>query len=413
MYNNALNIFWQIPSVQKMVNNIKEDILTGKSVIIFHPYLYDADKFAQAIYHELYSIDNMKIHFQDIIVSEYQPNSLYDMAEFIGLDIPRTGVVKTPPWQLENFPDITLITGIHKLESNKQKQWARLIKEWADTMVSIRGEGGNVRMLCVIEPAYNLIQNFPQQDTTLSWKWWWGFPSVPELRLASREAFDNNEMEIAWLEAVVSGIAAGDIILASDIIEASPKSLDEIIKILNQHSPYLDDIVILPDKLGTYFIPPPSNQIIPVPKSLWHHWGQGMVVASYDYGIEWHPSVLLKFQDISQIKLRIWRGQAGILMPLIDNIRRKACSILVKQVNEKWYDRWFPPDNAEDLQRLRDNPLDGELGYILKLANKENVFEDNYWKHVLYITWKTRNDLAHYEMIDWQTFKDFWAIRNY
>jgi len=407
----------QLLSVQSFFSRTVEDIRRGKNVIILHPYGNNFSEISDTIYDYIFNDKILReyvVQVVDVTTIDYAPTNLMELSKLVYPNESDSNVEKPSSEYLFNkFPRVTVFNKIHLLKPNQQLTWVKLIKSWADNTDQIRDKDGSYCTFCLVEPANNLIGILPESNNNISWRYWWGFPSSLELRLLCREKRLRDEVKTVWFEAVTAGVASGDLLLADTILESFPKRLDEVNELLNKNTTEKCPPLELNIRPSQSYNANLLDQTVGVPASLRNDWAKGRILASYDYGIEWHPITLAQNNNFQQLEHRMWRGQASILLPLVDQVRLSASSSLVRMYGEKWFTRWFEPQDPENTIRLNGNPLDAELGFLRALQNGKNVFRDSQWKNVLDTTWEIRNKLAHYEPLDWERFRAFWGYHNY
>ena len=69
-------------------------------------------------------------------------------------------------------------------------------------------------------------------------------------------------------------------------------------------------------------------------------WAEGGLQWSMEHGIEVHPSALACLGLTSDLSHRLWRGQARLLLPLLDELRLTICRRLTDRLGDGWAVRW-------------------------------------------------------------------------
>lgn len=121
------------------------------------------------------------------------------------------------------------------------------------------------------------------------------------------------------------------------------------------------------------------------PSWLFRLWAEGVIDLVGDRGIEAHSAVLVALKWEDMVCHRIWRGQIRSLFPLIDQARL----LLARQHGLAGGDR-----EPVELPELRAAARNEALG-VSSVLLREAIAELQY----------ARNRLAHYEPLDWDTYR--------
>ena len=101
-----------------------------------------------------------------------------------------------------------------------------------------------------------------------------------------------------------------------------------------------------------------------VPSSLRSIWAGGGLVYTPEYGLELHPAFLAHANHTVEVQKMVWRGQAELLLPLVNEIRLKVCSALTGTYGRDWPHQWGLPTSPHEVEQVRITPLAAELGYL-------------------------------------------------
>jgi hypothetical protein len=111
------------------------------------------------------------------------------------------------------------------------------------------------------------------------------------------------------------------------------------------------------------------------------------------------PSVVLWLCRIDQfqtVKHRMWRGQATLLLPFLDDLRLSACRHLTRTYGQQWPLRWQRPESSEELEAVANDPLACQYGHLVNLLGTCRAFySERGWLPVLAHARWVRNELAH------------------
>ena len=251
--------------------------------------------------------------------------------------------------------------------------WAQFIEEWARERLSLRscGQAGTPSM-CVIAKLRDFEFGLPEPGPGLTYCWWWGFPSALEVRLACRIASitngDSRETS-TWREFVLPGLVSSDVQLAEGIWQEVIGDQSAIVRGLVNYWDSLDEpasadglydlLDLIKGETGTAYTIGQE-----VPGSLRSIWAGGGLVYTPEYGLELHPAFLAHTNHTVEVQKMVWRGQAELLLPLVNEIRLRICSALTDRYGRDWPDQWGLPASPHEAEQVRITPLAAELGYL-------------------------------------------------
>ena len=146
-----------------------------------------------------------------------------------------------------------------------------------------------------------------------------------------------------------------------------------------------------------------------VPECLQEYWAKGCLVYSPEYGLEVHSALLANCGKRSDVEKRIWRGEAELLLPIVNELRLRVCDDLTKYFGNEWPVKWLPPVHPQELEQVKETPLATELGHIDYLfRNTGSGHPLDSMRHFANLVWnarRLRNDIAHYKTVVYQDFK--------
>ena len=138
-------------------------------------------------------------------------------------------------------------------------------------------------------------------------------------------------------------------------------------------------------------------------------WAHGALSWTPEYGLELHPAALVMLGRREDLKHRLWRGQATLLLPLIDGVRLTLCKQLSLRYGDDWPVRWSQPASEEEIAAVRDNPMACQWGYLEWLLRNCAHFrsERRLLPLASLMRW-VRNELAHYRPVTLNDFDGIW-----
>jgi hypothetical protein len=141
------------------------------------------------------------------------------------------------------------------------------------------------------------------------------------------------------------------------------------------------------------------------PKSVQLLWANGSLSCTPEYGVELSAAALATLDREKEIWHRVWRGQAELLLPLLDQARLLLCDYLTERYGRDWPVKWYRPDRWEDEAAVRSNPLACQWGYLEWLIrNCSQLRNERRWLSLITPACEVRNAMAHYEPVGYDKF---------
>jgi hypothetical protein len=131
-------------------------------------------------------------------------------------------------------------------------------------------------------------------------------------------------------------------------------------------------------------------------------WNQGWLTHTPENGEELHTALLSVLGKDSEIRHRLWRWQAALLLPLIDSVRVLICERLIASHGEDW-PRIAGRTDVDAYAEL------GALETILK-NTPQLEREKGQWLETIMQARLLRNAIAHYTPVDFEDFARFWKL---
>jgi hypothetical protein len=245
--------------------------------------------------------------------------------------------------------------------------------------------------------------------------WFWGCFTTAEMSILAYYMSQNRAIEsahAAWVQSVMAELAGTDVGLLQELyIHWKPDfSEDDLFNILQEYATqqgWADECVSSHTKNvhGTYRAGRQNKPPCP-PQQLALLFESGILEWRTDSGISLHTASLVQNGDSSEIRRRIWAGQAKYLMPIIDMERIKTCRHLEESdpsLNDvvdalrrpnlnsqnEWHSDYTTPEWGELISFI-DTMYSGRYISLRRRANFMRM---------------RRNDLAHCTPISWEHFR--------
>ena len=340
---------------------------------------------------------------------------------------PRTRRTVTNLLPIYGLPDVLYVHRIASSDSRGIQQWKTFIEDWAQEAHDLRERGvRGVPSLCVMAKLRDFDFELPDPNAGLSTFWWWGFPSVLEMKLACRIASYRTESESPakqrWRENVIPSLIAGDVQLGERIWDVVTEDVASLMQELVGYWESLDhpDLVESVDEVtdlinSENYTPRDSYEL---PKNLWRLWAGGGLVYTPEYGIEVHPALLAYKGRKLDVEHMIWRGQSEFLLPMVNDIRLRVCQDMTATYGHDWPTKWRSPGNEYEIEEAKRNPLGTELGHLDQLLRHEGRYSDRHEldekRHLSNLILRAkniRNQIAHYNSVAFGDYKKLFDER--
>lgn len=307
----------------------------------------------------------------------------------------------------EGMPSVVYV---HRI--GRRADWTEFIEDWARESRANPSSPG----LCVVAKLRDFDFAAPSEDSGVSVRWWWGAHSALEMRLACRAAnrASGDDLRLsAWREHVIPALAAADAQLAERLWDRVSESFDAVLDSLREYarsfgwSPEWEGAVA--DAIGEIGAMDAGGDN-PPPQSLRKLWASGGLSFTEERGVGIHPALLAICGRREDIEYMLWRGQAELLLPMLNEIRMKACAELAASFGEDWPTRW---------RQLNDAPnyLNAELGFIDDLFKfvgdgcGHSLNDARHLRPLVSLARRLRNKIAHNETVPFTQFRALWDER--
>jgi hypothetical protein len=222
-------------------------------------------------------------------------------------------------------------------------------------------------------------------------------PSALEIQLLCRTRSGNEfvSAEGHWRELLVSSLSGSDLDLASLLAQNELAELDDVICSLQEYA--------AARSWQRSFFERQLADWSPLPKGVKPQWPQHRekmkllhsqaTVYTPEYGEEIHAAVLALLGRSDELEHRIWRSQMSLVLPMIDELRRKVFLLLEPKLR---FSR-----EEEDIPEI------GELKYSLDQLPVDSAKRQQFYEIVRQAR-DIRNKLAHMKMISFHEYILLW-----
>lgn len=391
---------WRLPGARQFLHRVAMDLRAGISQIVLLPPYGDPASFRAYLNDYLDRMCDLQVGHLDIKTTGCKP--LFD---WLREDYANSRIT---PSYLENLvespeiPDVILIENLGYLPIDQRQAWLDDIARWANACKVT----GSEHSLIVIETAPVVLSlDLPSLEVHLVFRLWTGIPSVVEARLLYRLTGQDVDARMQWREYLLASLAGNDVLLAEELWDAvlqTDEVIEDVLLIYGKNRGWSAN-QILP-RIQDWHPKPPGLDLSMSPKEVGFILvGQGLTVYTPEYGEEIHSAALAILGRKSEILHRIWRAQAALMLPLVDDFRLRICTYMVTRYGEDWavIDRKHLP-----------SPLDfPDLDKYFSHLSPQS-WEKRQWGKSIKQIKEIRDRLAHYHPVHCDFFFDLWREVN-
>lgn len=413
------NALLQMPTVRSLMGQIVEDLRLGRSVLGVLPNGVGIDELRSVL---CGGLEHWHLYIEEVQIDK-KDNS--DPVEILLRSFEVKLESDNLPCTVENLfikirlPDVLVIVGYDELCEGKQLKWLAFLDQWAKACQAgayAKEEEYEIPpALCILAQASKVPYPPPETNVLLSIRFWWGIPTTLEMQLMCQlEAEEEINPQSRWKQFTIPAIAGSDVELADFLWSQEYRSSNELANVLADFAQYrnweqslLEDWTVH-DELGKYAMHLDVWQLSP---SMYRAWSTGIVQWTPEYGLERHSAVLALLNRKEALDHRLWRGQAGFLLPKIDETRLVLCEHLNHVYGHDWSYKWQKPETDRELAEVMNTPYACQWGHLKSLMKRNELFPERRWRRIVNSSWAIRTELAHYRPIGLSDYENYYLER--
>ena len=391
------------PSARLLVDRMADEATQGRSVVTICPTGVPMTALHQAACDALYARGVVYLPI------DCWPTSAGGLSTALGLQLPTAsaelagvlqGLAECHAVVMPGIPvpnDWPAVVGL-------LNQWSSALRSWSTTRrppVFVAIVSGSVGAALL-----------PSSEVGVSQIWWNSVHTPMDLRFVCRleSAALGDALVGLWREALLPELAGTDLELADRLWDRLELDSHALRAELSAHAHTrgwtqagLERVLprscswrhgvhpVAPDRL-------PSEQLAA--------WADGLLQWTLEHGLEVSAAGLALLDRSDRLKHRVWRGQAALLLPIVDAVRARVCRLMTIDHGPQWATRFVAPDDSSEKQNVEMDPLSCQLGHLCLVLQR--VPDRHLLRPLLVHLRDIRNDLAHYRCVE---FRDVEGIR--
>ena len=407
----------QVPTARHLLDQMLEDLQRGHSVLGLLPEGVNPSLLRSALRDGL---EHWHLHTRDVSISQLDPQApAASLGQALGVVWGASDTPRTVANLLEqaNLPEIIFLGGFDELDEDGRDQWLEFVKQWAQACQSRQTTGEAGPALCLLAQASKLPAPPSSTNMYLSIRVWRGIPTTLEMRLLCRLASEQDSAPLnRWKEHTIPAIAGSDFGLGDYLWAEEYRTGSQLADLLRRFAE--KERGWNQDELEAWSVHNhnlPRDRIAwleswPLRPDLYRAWARGMVHWTPEYGLECHSAVLALLNRREALDHRLWRGQAGFLLPQIDETRLTLCEHLNRYHGQDWPYKWEEPREDRERTEVRATSFACQWGHLKTLLwsqRHRNLAGEQKWRDLVNCSWEIRTQLAHYRPIALKDYEKF------
>jgi hypothetical protein len=402
------DFFLRLPRVSDLMRSVVKSLDLGDNILLIVPPGYDVGAIRAEIY-GLMSWHNLPL---ERLIPAPGAAPIDTILQAVGI-APAGRMTVEKLIAHAQMPLLLTLDDFAICTPQEIKVWFELMNEWARYTKILRDRGDDCCRLLFIATADQCLTDLPATNLFLQIIWWYSLPSILEGHLLCRTSHEDlaDGPQQRWLEALIPMIALNDVALF-DALSHNRACLDtfemlcSFLHLYHEQSPWLSPLVLSAPALPRFSHETMLSRFNASERTLW---AQGVLSHTPEYGWEVHSALLAGLPDKSDLSYRYWRGQAQLLLPLVEQVRLYVIKSMSAHLGTGWVTRWISTQHTSKREEISDDPYSvewGQLRYLFRHPPTDFPAHLMPLKALVNKAWSIRNDIAHYKPITYQSYKD-------
>lgn len=417
---DAFRLLGQLPSVRGFVHQAVADLKEGISAVVLVNRALERKALEDLCAAELVAADAM-IEQIDLALAGSEDTPFELLRRIL---LPDAAACQRCPgiYQLlreDALPETIILRNL-PAAARQRAAWLSFINEWAEAAHSL-GSTSRRRPLALLV-CMNLAtsagggEQTPAENPRLHLYWWWSVMTALEIRLLLRlrhpPGDSDHHAQRTWREFLLPALAGSDAEMADALWDPVLSDFDTLLARLctvaakrGWSAKLLHDLEL--DRYRPRRGVPAANRQLPGGMEC-KLWSRGLLEHIDELGIVVSSAALAVLDDTEAIRHRIWRGQAALVLPLLDELRLIICRDLNRSHGNLWITQWMNLER-EQANEMVANPFSAEWGQLETCLSRAPMAAQR-WLPAVQQARSVRNRLAHYQSI---SFADYTLLLHY
>ena len=406
---------FQLPTVQRFLDRVVDDLIEGKSPVVLLPLGIEPEDVWAQVFAKL---DSRRFTYRSVYVSDLPSGAppVSSIANELGISWPDPTYSRTPSnlIKLMHDSEILDIICLREVSVVNSDIWLQFLHEWNQENTRLVDQDKNLKPkpLLIIDEAASILGNLPNNVSDMTIRWWWGIPTSLEMRLLCRTLDSSESTSISgnWREHLIPSLSGNDVSFAEYLGTSVEGAQQELFASLRDFGIQMKwdagkleewGANIFLDSRATYL---KDNGSVP-PREFRRLWANGVLWHTPEFGLELHSAALSLMDRGKDFQRRVWRAQIELLSPIVDDLRVTICGDLTQAFGGGW-PLWIEPKFPDDVEDLRNDPYTiqwGHLEHLLEHCPQLRNHDPSFLKQVKTAR-RIRNYLYHYKVIQFSDF---------
>jgi hypothetical protein len=402
--NRLAEVVCELPSFVSMITEVATKLGDHQSVLC----LTGHSATPQSIVQRAQAHPSMKSRYP-FEVDCVQGPPLIVLSETLGWDVER---VLAGDSSTDVQSGVVYVSNFDDAAPDHRASWLLVMERWAARQQMAQTTGEQVLPSVLVATRGGSIEKLPSGQLHLSVVGCTAVLSSLELSLAIRLARDDADwMRATWRESVLPAVAGADVELANACWDECVGTPDDVavacrnVALARKWRPGdVDRMIAALDAPRGASVQQVTQLSIPMRLA----WAAGVVTYTPETGFERSAAASALLDKRADIERRVWRGQARLVLPLVDRIRFELCLKLDERLPPGWQLR-PPPKDENDLEEVRADPLACEPAHIQHILREVSTLPKRQLESFRCVARRckdVRNTLAHYRPIAFNDFKE-------
>jgi hypothetical protein len=378
-----------LPSIASLTTEIADAVSQRRSTVVYTGRFMDPEQYSAAVcgspqLRDFYIIETTA---RSGVAPSIASGEAFDVRGGNGDRVVDDPAFECDPWR------VAVVKGLDDCCSEDIANWFVWLARWADASRarSMRGEFLPPMLLCL---RGSDSVKLPPNGILFGSRALYRATSELDVRVLVRRRNSERTIEQAWREFVLPSLVGNDLEMLDALWSTCLRGIDEI------------EVAIHSIGRERGWCGPPQtkhskSRLAEVADELGGraHW-------TPERGLEWNAAWQAACGNTDIVARRLWRGQAGYLLPLLDGVRMEVADRLEKLLSAGWAVR-FPPESLEEKELVARDYRSAQFSHMLSVVQGAGIArrEKRELDPVLRQARSIRNELAHYRPVHFELLR--------